>query len=541
MVPTAHNTRSDGVGGGSTPAATGAPPPPTHWAGGAPGGPGAGGSAVFARRPQAVAPQAPSAATSVYLGGGGGGLGGSNLRPRASSGRLSVDGGAPRAVEFICMVALVVVMLLFGLLAFHTPGLPSVRHTHASASSAYDRAMYVPGSARRKKGSAADGWVDESSGMMSQVLGGGAQISSTHRPNKYLQTRQKETEAAMDFMTELEERTRRAMMATVANSNAEANRADREERKRADAYKHQGGRAGDPCSPLALTAHESVEARVAHCERHGVHIAAHCPAACFGFAAAAVDEAHQDQVASGDPLVWVDEAMAKEAITRAETGVVTCVDFDTARCFQAASAHSCTGLQKEGDEWYGTHAMSLMCPRTCTWVLLSDSLPFAEAYFRAHNCHLSPSGETMDAKRFEKVTMMEMANKIHRGGDIDPRFQMERARLSVGLAPGWEVKKDARSGKAFYSPTADNDAPGTFKRPPGSQPETSKEAFDAALKANAAAKGASHHAKSAHARVVDSMRRAEQQRQANMAAKSTAEQAAKGGADAGTGGATGAQ
>ena len=173
------------------------------------------------------------------------------------------------------------------------------------------------------------------------------------------------------------------MMATVANSNAEANRADREERKRADAYKHQGGRAGDPCSPSALTAHESVEARVAHCERHGVHIAAHCPAACFGFAAAAVDEAHQDQVASGDPLVWVDEAMAKEAITRAETGVVTCVDFDTARCFQAASAHSCTGLQKEGDEWYGTHAMSLMCPRTCTWVLLSDSLPFAEAYFRA--------------------------------------------------------------------------------------------------------------------------------------------------------------
>lgn len=102
------------------------------------------------------------------------------------------------------MVALVVAMLLFGLLAFHTPGLPSVRHTDASASSAYDRAMYVPGSARRKKGSAADGWVDESSGMMSQVLGGGAQISSTHRPNKYLQTRQKETEAAMDFMTELE-------------------------------------------------------------------------------------------------------------------------------------------------------------------------------------------------------------------------------------------------------------------------------------------------------------------------------------------------
>lgn len=58
MVPTAHNTRSDGVGGGSaSAAATGAPPPPTHWAGGAPGGPGAGGSAVFARRPQAVAPQ----------------------------------------------------------------------------------------------------------------------------------------------------------------------------------------------------------------------------------------------------------------------------------------------------------------------------------------------------------------------------------------------------------------------------------------------------------------------------------------------------
>ena len=58
MVPTAHNTRSDGVGGAPTSAAaTGAPPPPTHWAGGAPGGPGAGGSAVFARRPQAVAPQ----------------------------------------------------------------------------------------------------------------------------------------------------------------------------------------------------------------------------------------------------------------------------------------------------------------------------------------------------------------------------------------------------------------------------------------------------------------------------------------------------
>ena len=392
------------------------------------------------------------------------------------SGEFAPSSG--RLVERLCALALLTLMAVVGLLTFHAPDSALPARYRRDGRGAFDggagsgrsKAVYAPGSARRRRGTfegaeTAQYEDGDKCTMAGFVDNYAMSLASTTRPNKYIKSRTAEAEGAMRWMDVLEERTRRAAAVTAAVSGID-------DAQRSGGNGKKAARTGDPCNAAKAAARDD-SARLRHCEIHGVHIAAHCPALCFEVAAAAIEDAQlMDEL-------MVDVPMVQEALARAQSGVPTCVDFDTARCFQTATTHSCVASEgEEADQWFGVSEMSLMCPRTCMWLLISDSYRFAQSYFDSHHCDQMAQADgtfaTVDKNSFYKSMHMEIAHKVHKSGGIDLEFASEQRRLNIGLADGWTVKKDFKSKKAFYEHV---DGKVQWDRPEGSEAAISKERF----------------------------------------------------------------
>lgn len=404
--------------------------------------------------------------------------------PSSTPSRGDLNNSSPgRTAERLCALGLLLAIAMVGFLTFYAPDSALPARYRRDGKGAFDagtgsgrvKAVYAPGSARRRRGTFDGSFAAEYDNADKFTMAGtvdsvGMALSTTNRPNKYVQSRAAEAEGALRWMQELEERTRRAAALTMAISAAVD---DDMLATEGSTKKH---RTGDPCVPGSTSSKDEwqdASKRLRHCELHGVHIAAHCPELCFEVAALAIEEALED----GE--IMVDFPMVNEAKARAKSGVPTCVDFDTARCFQTVSMHSCVAsMGEDADEWFGVSEMSMMCPRTCSWLLISDGYRFARSYFDSHKCwkQLKEDGTvfTIDSERFYKSMQMEMAQKVHRGGDIDLEFEIKRKRLSIGLPDGWIVQRDAKTKRAFYK-----HADGTiqWERPKGAAAELSEERF----------------------------------------------------------------